>query len=267
MAGRRLWKAGIVAVVVGAALLVVAVALGVSRVTGSIGVPMSTPTQLSATLGAGDHVIYEQVGGSGIGGTTSPTVVDLGAADVKVTGPRGDVAVGADSGNFSVSASGRAYVGVATFHADVDGSYTVQVAAADGVRVVALGPTLGSTANSLVVPLLIGVFGLGVLVAGVVVAIVNRPRAPAPPFGPTFGPPAGGWPTPTGWGAPAPPGAPPPPGGWARPGVAPPPPPGGWGPTGASPPPPPPDPGGPPGRAPFPGPDEGAGGTHGPASS
>lgn len=156
---RKVWP--LLLLLVGLVTIGVAVAQGVGGVVNSlqsIGQPWNAPEPASRDLTAGRYVIYEQ--------SSAPT---LSATDVRVTGPAGDVPV---SGTLSstLTLGNTTYVGVASFAAPQDGTYTIE-AAGDGQQLV-LGPELGKTIGSAFMWVGVAVLGGILALAGAVWLIV-----------------------------------------------------------------------------------------------
>ena len=117
-----------VLIVLGAALAVPTMIVGVASIVGSVGHTFTAPGPALMHLGSGTYEVYEDTGSISIGSSFSPADATITPADVTVTGATGNVEV-FDRGSVreTRSSNGDEFVGAVRFTTPAAGDYVVTV--------------------------------------------------------------------------------------------------------------------------------------------
>jgi len=168
-------RLSIALIVLGAALAIPTMIVGIASIVGSAGHTFVAPGPVRIHLGSGTYEIYEDTGSISIGSSFSPSDnITITPADVTVTGAIGNVEV-FDRGTVreSRSSNGDEFVGAVRFTTPAAGDYIVTVRSQK--RMLVARPFSDTVRHAL------GWFGLAVLgglvgATGIVLLIVGAVR-------------------------------------------------------------------------------------------
>jgi hypothetical protein len=192
--GRRLRRAGVLAMVLGALCAVVAAVPIVPAFFGTVLDDLSSPVytapfDASVTLKAGTYQLLESEDGSAL----------VGPGEVRVVDPTGTglTSVRRSSGSYRIARGSEQFVDVVQFTASRAGNYQIYVAFPPNARMI-IGRDPGDAFGRVAGWFVFGGIGLLVTVLGFVVLLIGLSRKPRPILG-YYGQPAPQQLPPPGW--------------------------------------------------------------------
>lgn len=170
-------RLSIVLIVVGAALAIPTMIVGIVSIVGSAGHTFAAPGPVRMHLGRGTYEVYEDTGSVSIGSSFSPNDdITITPADVTVTGAAGENVEVFDRGTVreSRSSAGDEFVGAVRFTTPAAGDYVVTVRNSQRLMMVARPFT--DTVRSALAWFALAVLGGLVGGTGIVLLIVGAVR-------------------------------------------------------------------------------------------
>jgi hypothetical protein len=169
-------RLSIVLIVVGAALAIPTMIVGIVSIVGSAGHTFAAPGPVRMHLGRGTYEVYEDTGSISIGSSFSPNNdITITPGDVTVTGATGNVEVfERGSVRESRSSAGDEFVGAVRFTTPASGDYVVTVRNSQKLMLVArpFSDTVRSALGWFALAVLGGLVGA----TGIVLLIVGAVR-------------------------------------------------------------------------------------------